>query len=203
MHNTLHTGTVSVPEDETLPMRQVTDTLINEGAENGTIPLGAISGHEGVSTALPFVPAAVPHRVQTPKVHSQYTAYLGSSDFHAYKQQKGVNGHIYIKKAVCVMDVKPITAQSDNDAAPKGDSPHIFSAFCDLLVLYTEASIQCFLAMNNKDDTLTQSQMLKTPDRDSFIAAQIPEIRGLEKLKVFQYHNIQDLPPKAKLLSSI
>jgi hypothetical protein len=37
---------------------------------------------------------------------------------------------------------------------------HNFSAFIDLPVLYTEATIQSFLAMNNKEDTLTQSQML-------------------------------------------
>jgi hypothetical protein len=99
--------------------------------------------------------------------------------------------------------MNPIPVQSDKDSAPNRDYPHIFSAFCNLPVLYTEASIQCFLVMNNKEDMLTQSQMLKTPDCDSFIVAQVPEIRGLEKLQVFQYQNIRDLPPNAKLLSSI
>ncbi len=203
VHHTLTTGIVSVPEDESLPMNRVADVLIHEGAANGTIPLGATSGHKGVSPALLFTPVAEPHSFQTPKAHSQYTAYLGSSDFCAYKQQKGINGHIYIQKDVRAMDMNHIPVRSDKDVAPSRDYPHIFSAFCDLPVLYTEASIQCFLVMNNKEDTLTQSQMLKTPDRDSFIAAQIPEIRGLEKLQVFQYQNIRDLPPNAKLFSSI
>jgi hypothetical protein len=56
--------------------------------------------------------------------------------------------------------------------------------------------------MNNKEDTLTQSQMLKTSDHNHFIA-QIPEIRGLEKMELFQYKGIHELPPRAKLLSSI
>jgi hypothetical protein len=49
--------------------------------------------------------------------------------------------------------------------------------------------------MNKKEDTLTQSQMLRTTDSADFIATQIPEICCLEKMKVFQYCNITDLPP--------
>jgi hypothetical protein len=56
VHHTLTTGIVSVPEDKSLPMNRVADVLINEGAANGTIPLGATSSHEGVSPALPFTP---------------------------------------------------------------------------------------------------------------------------------------------------
>jgi hypothetical protein len=40
--------------------------------------------------------------------------------------------------------------------------------------------------MNNQEDTLTQSQMLWTSDHNHFIVAPIPEIRGLEKMGVFQ-----------------
>jgi hypothetical protein len=59
------------------------------------------------------------------------------------------------------------------------------------------------MAMDNKEDTLMQSQILKTPDKTQFLEAQLPEIRGLEKMGVFQYQHISDLPPTAKLLSSI
>lgn len=37
------------------------------------------------------------------------------------------------------------------------------------------------------EDIVTQSQMLKAEDKELFIAAQEPEIHGLEKLGVFQY----------------
>jgi len=45
--------------------------------------------------------------------------------------------------------------------------------------------------------------MLKVPDRADFEKVQIPEIRGLEKLNVLQYHKIANLPNTAQLLNSI
>jgi hypothetical protein len=45
--------------------------------------------------------------------------------------------------------------------------------------------------------------MLHTSDSADFIVAQVPEIRGLERMQVFQYKAMQDLPPRAKLSSSI
>jgi hypothetical protein len=51
--------------------------------------------------------------------------------------------------------------------------------------------------------TLTQSQMPKAPDYAAFIASKVPGDEVLKKLNVFQYHPINQLPPKAKLLSSI
>jgi hypothetical protein len=45
--------------------------------------------------------------------------------------------------------------------------------------------------------------MIRAADSTPFIAAQEPEIRGLEKMQVFQYKDISELPPHAKLLSSI
>jgi hypothetical protein len=76
--------------------------------------------------------------------------------------------------------------------------PHIFSTYCDLPTM-----LHTFLALNNKEDTLTQSQMLKASDSSDFINAQISEIRGLERMKVFDYKHIETLPPHARLLSSI
>jgi hypothetical protein len=45
--------------------------------------------------------------------------------------------------------------------------------------------------------------MLCATDSNDLIAAQIPETLDLEKMQIFQYCDIKDLPPKAKLLSSI
>ncbi len=45
--------------------------------------------------------------------------------------------------------------------------------------------------------------MLKTTDANLFIKAQIPEIRGLEKMGVFEYSPIHTLPPQARPFSSI
>jgi hypothetical protein len=52
-------------------------------------------------------------------------------------------------------------------------------------------------------DTLTQSAMLKAPDRTDFVQAQVTEIKTLHKAGVFSYHPIHTLPPKARLLNAI
>ena len=45
--------------------------------------------------------------------------------------------------------------------------------------------------------------MLKAEESAEFIKSQVPEIWGLEKLGVFKYCQMSQLPPKARLLSSI
>jgi len=40
---------------------------------------------------------------------------------------------------------------------------HLILAYIDLPVLYSDSSIMAFIALNNKEDTLTQSQMFKAP----------------------------------------
>jgi hypothetical protein len=47
---------------------------------------------------------------------------------------------------------------------------------------------------SNKEDILTQSQMLKTTDRDKFIECQHSEIAGLKKFGVMDIHPITELP---------
>jgi hypothetical protein len=98
--------------------------------------------------------------MQQPKAHSQYIAYHGSLDFRAYKQRKGINGNIYIAKEDNPLADLPYHESTSHDIASTGSLPCLFSEFVDLPVLYTEASIQSFLVMNNQEDTLTQSQML-------------------------------------------
>jgi len=56
---------------------------------------------------------------------------------------------------------------------------------------------------NNKEDTLTQSQMLNAPDAEAFIKAQPTKISGLEDFGVFQYEPIAKLPTSARLLNAI
>jgi hypothetical protein len=56
---------------------------------------------------------------------------------------------------------------------------------------------------DNKADTLTQSQMLKDPDREQFINSQSAEIKGLQKMEVFDILPIHTKPAQAKLLSAI
>jgi hypothetical protein len=145
------------------------------------------------SQSNPFTP--------NPVQRSQYNIFHGSVPYNEYKRQKGIDGQIYVCNTATTHQ-----QYAYNDTTTEHQHhifPHIFSAFYNLPITHSDSTIQSFLVLNNKEDTLTQSQMLKTPDYNDFIKSQIPEIRGLEKLNVFEYNHISTLPPTAKLLSSI
>jgi hypothetical protein len=128
-----------------------------------------------------------------------YELYLRTTDFQNFKRAHGIEGNIYVLHApVLHHHTLPHT-----ETNPDITQISTFSAFYDLPFIPTEHTIQSYLAMDNKDDTLTQSQMLRTTDKTSFLAAQTPEIRGLEHMDVFSYKPMSDLTPYAKLLSSI
>jgi len=55
-------------------------------------------------------------------------------------------------------------------------------------------------SMNNKEDILTQGQMLKAPDAAEFKKAQEPELQGLLDLEVFEYVRRHTKPEKSKIL---
>jgi hypothetical protein len=128
-----------------------------------------------------------------------FEIYHGSTLFRTIKKQKGIDGNIYVPNP------SPVTSHT---YGPQHHTPlhlglNIFSAFYDLPFIPTEGTLQSFLAADTKEDTLTQSQMLRALDKDYFIKVQVPEIRGLENMKVFEYFPINQLPKNAKLLSSI
>ena len=58
-------------------------------------------------------------------------------------------------------------------------------------------------ASKSQEDVLTQSAMLKAPDKVDFVKTQVPEIRGLEKLHVFHYMKRSQLPQGEQLLNAI
>jgi hypothetical protein len=68
---------------------------------------------------------------------------------------------------------------------------------------YNLVPLTIFQATLQDNDTLMQLAMLQAADRDQFIAAQTPEICGLEQQGVFTYHPIGNLPPQARLLNAI
>jgi len=44
-----------------------------------------------------------------------------------------------------------------------------------------------YLALDNANDTLTHSQMLKAPNRDDFLAAEDDELHGLIDMQTWKY----------------
>ena len=66
-----------------------------------------------------------------------------------------------------------------------------------------ESNPEAYLAIDNMNDTLTQAEMLKAPDRDEFLKAQEKELQGLIDMGVWEYQKISELPPGARLINSV
>jgi hypothetical protein len=137
--------------------------------------------------------------LHSPPMKPQYEIYHGSTAFRNIKRYKGIDGNIYVPKPSSVTS----HTYEPQSQPPLPLSIGTFSAFYDLPFIPTEGTIQSFLAVDTREDTLTQSQMLRALDKDDFIKVQQPEIRGLENMNVFKYLPINTLPKNAKLLSSI
>jgi hypothetical protein len=152
--NLSNTRAVSVPEGVS------PSSLSNTGAVSVPEGVPQSSIQQAVSASYSTQTSAVSAK-QNDKARSQYAIYQGSTEFSAYKQQHGINGNIYVAKSATINENEAPSVTSDINLEAQTIYPHVFSTFMDLPVLYTETSIQAFLATNNKDDTLTQSQMLR------------------------------------------
>ena len=111
----------------------------------------------------------------------------------AYKQQRGIDGNIYILNATPIPISWPSIPAISGDMA-QGNT-QVFAAFYDLPKDYLETNLHAFNVVDSRADTLTQSQMLKADDSAEFIKSQVPEIGGVEKLRVFKYCQMSQLLP--------
>ncbi len=60
-----------------------------------------------------------------------------------------------------------------------------------------------FLALDNANDVLTQSQMLHASDKQEFLDAEDEEINGLLKMNAWTYWRISTLPEGAQIINSV
>jgi len=60
-----------------------------------------------------------------------------------------------------------------------------------------------FLALNNANDTLTHSQMLRAHDKNDFLQAEDNKLNGLLKMNAWWYWCISSLPPNAQIINSV
>jgi len=86
-----------------------------------------------------------------------------------------------------ISQASAVFPQAENQLSTEEDPlslPNIFSAFTNLPFETPNTPIYAFPVMDNKADTLTQSQMLKATDAQHFISAQPKEIKGLVDMGV-------------------
>jgi hypothetical protein len=135
------------------------------------------------------------HAPQT-KHYINLHALLCSDDLTLYKKENGIHADVYTTTS---------TKQPQASSLPQ--QPTTSDLFS--LLTYTDipdaapSTPTTTMALDPKNDTLTQSQMLKADDCDKFVASQVDEINGLSDLDIMDIKHISKLPPKARLLSSI
>jgi len=173
-------------------------------------PLSDVTRHEGDTnptsgthtSRLPISPILTSNKKRTrtsagKAITPQRQLQACSFSFRALATDQGTCCQVY---AFSAMSYPGPDSELPKPAPNITPYPPAFTDFYDLPEIPSEPAIQAMVAIDNKQDTLTQSQMLKTPDFQEFLKVQESEIRGLERMEVFQY---AQLPPKARLLSSI
>lgn len=122
-----------------------------------------------------------------------YMAKRSEDHFSSYKRQRLIDDCVYV-----------LHSRRCTPTSPLSIAEEIYSIFSASLNFQPNLQdFQAMVACDNKADTLTQSQMLRDSDRAQFIAAQAAEIKGLQKMEVFQVLPMNLKPATAKLLNSI
>jgi hypothetical protein len=107
--------------------------------------------------------------------HPQYELLDLTNYYQSYKRRRGIKGAIL----VLVGQLKDNIPSSEPDCRELLNMTNIFSAFTTLPYEAVDSPIYAFPIVNNKANTLTQSQMLKAADSAKFIASQPKELQGL------------------------
>ncbi len=128
----------------------------------------------------------------------QYDLVDRTSYYTNYKRQRGINGAIPILAA----HAPPFTVPEPDPPYPP-NLPNIFSVFHTLPIEHQDTPIHAYPVVDNKNDTLTQSQMLKDEAAPAFISSQVKEMQRLINMDVFDILHISTKPELARLLSSI
>jgi len=118
-----------------------------------------------------------------------------SLTLQAWKDANGVNATVY-------HIAQDTWNNADDSNILRPENPSILLSYAHLVTLDPSKQSPPSVA-SNKEDVLTQSQMLKASDSQCFIQSQNDEIAGLEKFYVMDIHPISSLPKSTKLLSSI
>jgi hypothetical protein len=124
-----------------------------------------------------------------------------SEEFTDYKRRRGIHAVVYIA-------LTPRTETSSQETSPTDPEKNVDIDEIIHPLAYISTTEPAVAQMNtstcnNKEDILTQSQMLKDTDAEQFIRSQKAEIHNLIQSNIMEIHNITDLPPNAKLISSI
>jgi hypothetical protein len=124
-----------------------------------------------------------------------------SASMEDYKRQQGIQASGFI--------ATPVPSFTYTETSNSADTvPTSVDSFSNPLTYtseftFTTAATLSTSTCNNKEDILMQSQILKDNNSSLFIKSQQAEINNLVKTDLMMPHPIQELPPRAKLISTI
>jgi hypothetical protein len=138
------------------------------------------------------------HHGRSSGTRPQYEYIDNTSLYKSYKRGVDIEGAITV-----LLSESSIMTDVNYDSTIHTHPLHVSSAATLLPEPNLSPAIWAFPEVDNKADTLTQSQMLKASDTSHFLASQLEEISGLLKMDVFNIQPMASKPAGAKLLSSI
>jgi hypothetical protein len=118
-----------------------------------------------------------------------------SAELQNYQITNGISGMVYMVETTQPVKADPATISDDPIAA------NLLSYA--LSATTTSAAPAAVSVADNKNNILTQGQMLWAPDKDRFIACQADEINTLNDMDIMDILPFAQLPSHARLLSAI
>jgi len=116
-----------------------------------------------------------------------------SAELQNYQITNGISGMVYMVETTQPVKADPATISDDPIAA------NLLSYA--LSATTTSAAPAAVSVADNKNNILTQGQMLWAPDKDRFIACQADEINTLNDVDIMDILPFAQLPSHARLLS--
>jgi len=160
-------------------------------------PTGSSSLASAACLPMSLTGQTVPNRDKLPYVNLRPVAC--SAALSQYQRIEGIAANVYtVHPSNPYANVSLPSVLPDVDALP---FTHLFSYLADSLDLDPPEATTPLA--DNKNDTLTQGEMLKAPDRDKFVQCQQDEVQSLRDLDIMDVLPIQTLPPRVRLLNSI
>jgi hypothetical protein len=143
---------------------------------------------------------AQPHLASSSTPYISLMAAPVSAANATYQLMQGLNANLYTAHSTLQTTASP---RFESQASPLTECSSIGHRILSYAFTVIDGQSVSLTESDNKQDILTQAQMIKAPDADKFVACQQDEITSLYDLDIMEALPMESLPPRARLLSSI
>jgi len=186
----------TVPMPSTVPPVELPlhrPQVTQQNTQQHALHPGNTASHSSPPTSMLTRMTEVPSAVALPYANLCPMAF--SAVLQRYQMENGMSGIVYMVETT-------LPAQVESDTIP--DDPIAANILSYALsATNTSAAPTAPSTADNKNDILTQGQMLCAPDKAHFMACQADEINTLSDMDIMDILPIAQLPPHARLVSAI